>query len=138
MSKVNLNTLKKGEEIELRCGVKLRADSIGALGAYYRVHFGSEFLWYDKYGLRHETGEPSPLDIIAIHKKPFDWDTVEVGMAFRDIHGDVFNYLGPDWSDNRFAFFIDFGAGSLDIADVTQVPKDELTRAPKHDVKVSE
>jgi hypothetical protein len=148
---VDLSKLKKGDEVEFRCGGKAVVDSVADAKNPHldkEIRFGGslyEYMDYYNNGVRfrHYLGklggeQRSPFDIIAIHKKPFDWDTVEAGMAFTcETYARIMHYVGKPteciYEDDGTVFM------QQDGKTFTQrIEREYLTRCPSHDVKVGE
>jgi hypothetical protein len=133
MGEVDLSKLKKGDEVELRCGGKIIAK---ANWPNFNVCFFNDRSFvqikYSTDGTVDPSGEETPFDIIAIHKKPFDWAYVKAGMAFTDEDGDLVIYIGQNpYNDLSVAGFLRGESKKIYL-----FPKSDLTRAPEHDIEV--
>jgi hypothetical protein len=82
---VDLSKLQAGDTVEFLCGGRAVIENLIPLGdSLIEVDFEgySAFFDYRKDGTLSATVE-GPFDIIAIHKKPFDWANVKAGDKFK-------------------------------------------------------
>lgn len=123
---VDLNTLEEGWTVKFRCGgeavVGKKDGNVLFLGGY------AHDLCFHEDG-RYLTPGPCPFDIIEIIPKPFDWEDVKPGMAFKCRDNKSRRYCGPSLTiPGRYVILRDRPYG-----DYSPYLKKELTRAPEDD-----
>lgn len=142
---INLNNLKKGATVKLRCGGEAVVSKIyktSSPNAFNLVfnNGNSTLTWYND-GIKQLNMDW--LDIIEIIPAPFDWDNVKAGMAFISSHqasvGDVLIF---DCHSN-FKNNLDGGDCVIvaennfwDSTERTVYSKEFLKRAPEYDIEV--
>jgi hypothetical protein len=139
---VDLSKAEEGDTVEFRCGGRAVIASIrGPIDdtAYpLRVRFDGlecEDEAYTESGCLNCTDDPQLLDIIAIHKKPFDWADVKPGMAFvfKDTKEPHYRYVGKSTLyDDKHVFECVQWASIMRFD--CELPN--LTRAPERDIEV--
>ena len=136
---IDLSTLKKGDTVKIRCGGEAVVSEI------HISHTGNfnitvndscySLSWY-KDGTKILNMDW--LDIIEIIPAPFDWDTVEQGMAFEykgDISDGIVYYIGKHLTDNsRVVIYCRHANNFETIYDGVSIKN--LTRAPEHDMEL--
>lgn len=137
---VDLHKAKAGDTVKFRCGGEATIRGISprdyngfvvTMKEYEHKH------WYGGNGLSGTDGGEHPLDIISItpSAEVFDWNGVKYGMGFKDTQeGDIVIYVGDHIGDKTYAVVQIPNGGALRFEAFT-VMKDNLTRAPEHDVE---
>lgn len=96
--KVDLSKLEGGQTVKFFCGGEaVPEDVYEADNGVYLKFKGSRSTYYYCNG-SFQAGQKHPFDIIEIVPKPFDWDTVEPGMAFSHEHGAGETYFYVGWN----------------------------------------
>ena len=138
---IDLSTLKKGDKVKFRCGGEVVVEDIrdeksaivyilASNTSEYMGYFTNGFYFYDR---------TTPFDIIEIIPAPFDWNTIEHGMAFnyKGVAADgIVYYIGQHLTDkSRVVVECRYTNGLHTIYDGVAIKN--LTRAPENDIEVN-
>lgn len=135
---VNLKDLNIGDTVTFRGGGKAEVRGVkeSQYGNYpYNINFTKDPFYvgdsFTKYGKLVRSRE-HPLDIVKIIPKPFDFDTVKQGMAFKSpMYGTVY-YIANDPTEST-CFIASQETENIEPDDLIIVTK-EAIRLPEEDI----
>ena len=133
---MNIEKIQKDDTIEFRGGGSTNVTSVCISADGVILRFGAnEEHNYTERGLRgNECGE-SPLDIVKIISKPFDFKDAKHGMAFKDADGEVVYYLSEHITKTCNDMIVVTRNRHNCSGDLGVVWKRMLTRYPEKDIK---
>lgn len=137
--KVNLKELKAGDTVKLLTS-DLEVDGVLVKGDIVEISFKgfTTIFAYYKNG-RFDDSEKTPFDIIEIIPAPFDWSTVKAGDAFIDEEGKICWYAYPFHKlPEHVIIYTDRNIKYGEACRPRSNFKENLTRAPEHDMELEE
>lgn len=134
---IDLGNIKAGMTVEFRSGGKAVVRSLSFNGKdLYVVGFSiggcsNSAVWYPNG--EYCNGEMHPFDIVEIIPEPFNWDDVKWGMGFESKDkGSAYYYIGDSIRGKNMVVV----QSVVDNDYIFRVRRDNLTRAPEHDIEV--
>ena len=140
---IDFSKMNEGDKVKFKSGGEVVIEAISGQERYNGIYsfifrgYSGDFVYNPDGRIGSMPSGDSPFDIVEIIEKPFDWNTVENGMAFEYIiEGDpepgLYYYVAPCLESERSHWFS--SQHNPRIAKTWSLPASYLKRRPEYDL----